>query len=196
MSSSLAFQGWTYATTVVTFVLQVLPLESDPSATACLDTGCVMTLVDKDWLLRQLPGQKIKEMSTPLRVKGIEASRHESNHFAELSLFFPKENGEREMVYAFIKCELHLVKGLRANILIGNDILAPEGFVINIELGHVVVRSCGVKITIRIRQKGQFLRKRLLAEKDRVVPPRSEAMIPFLPILLPDNRDFLFYLTV
>ena len=154
-----------------------------------------MTFVDKDWLLRRLPGQKIKEMSTPLRIRGIGALRHESNQFAELSLFFPRENGEKEMVYASIKCELYPVKGFRANILIGNNILAPEGFVINIGLGHAIIGSCGVKITIRARQRGQFLRKRLFAEKDGVVPPRSEAMITLLPIPLPDNRDFLFHPT-
>ncbi len=195
MSSGLAFRGWTYATAAVTLVPQVLPLESDPSAMACLDTGCGVTLVDKDWLLRRLPGQKIKEMSTPLKVRGIGASRHESNQFAELSLFFPRENTEGEMIYASIKCELHLVEALRANILIGNDILALEGFVIDVGLGHAVVGSCGVKITIKAKQKSQFLRKRLLAEKDGVVPPRSEAMIPLLPVPLPDDKDFLFHPT-
>ena len=135
----------------VTLIPQVLPLESDPSATACLDTGCGVTLVDKDWLLRQLPGQKIKEISTFLKVRRIGASKHEFNQFAELSLFFPGENTEGEMVYTSIKCELHLVEALRANILIGNDILAPEGFVINIGLGHAVVGSCGVKIAVGAR---------------------------------------------
>ncbi len=99
------------------------------------------------------------------------------------------------MVYASIKCELYLVEGLRANILIGNNILAPEGFVINIGLGYAIVRSCGIKITIRARQRGQFLRRKLFAKKDGVVPLRSKAMIPLLPISLLDDRDFLFHLT-
>ncbi len=71
MGSGLAFRGWTYATAAVTFVPQVFPLESDPSTTACLDIGCGVTLIDKDWLLRQLPDQTIKEMSTLLKVRGI-----------------------------------------------------------------------------------------------------------------------------
>lgn len=177
----------------MTLVPQVLPLESDTGVTACLDTGCGVTLVDKDWLLRQLPDQKIKEMSTPLKVRGIGASKHESAQFAELSLFLPGENNKGQKVYASFKCELHLVEGLRANMLIGNNILAPENFVLNIRLGHAVVGSCGVKIIINARQRGQFLRRKLLAENDGVVSPRSEAMIPILPVPLPDNRDFLFH---
>lgn len=195
MGSGLAFQGWTYATAAVIFFSQVLPLELDSSAIAWLDTGCGVTLINKNWLLQRLLYQKIKEISTSLKVREIRVSRHESNQFAELSLFFPGENGEREMVYASIKCKLHLVQSLRANILTGNNILAPKDFVINIGLGHAVVRSCGIKITISVRQKDQFLRKRLLAKKDEVVPLRFEVMIHLLPIPLQDNRDFWFYPT-
>lgn len=79
-------------------------------------------------------------------------------------------------------------------MLIGNDILALESFVLNIGLGHAIVESCGVKITIRARQKGKFLRRKLFIDNDGVVPPRSEAMIPLLPVPLPDNRNFLFHL--
>ena len=163
MGSGLAFRGWTYATAAVTLLPQVLPLESDPSATACLNTGCGVTLVNKDWLLRQLPNQKIKEMSTPLKVRGIGTLKHESAQFAELSLFLLGEDNEEQKVYASIRCKLYLVEGLRANILVDNDILAPESFVLNVGLGHALVGSCGVKIAIRARQRGQFLKKRLLA---------------------------------
>ena len=90
-------------------------------------------------------------MSIPLKVREIGASRHESAQFTELSLFLLKEVNKRQKVYASIKCELHLVKGLRANILIGNNILIPEGFVLNVGLGYAVVGSCSVKIIIKAR---------------------------------------------
>ena len=90
-------------------------------------------------------------MSTSLKVKGIGALRHEFAQFAELSFFFLGEDNEREMVYASIKYELYMVKSLRANILIGNNILTPKGFVLNIGLSHAMVGSCGNKITIRAR---------------------------------------------
>ena len=195
MGSGLAFRGWTYATAAGTLVSQVLPLNLDPSAIACLDTGCGVTFVDKAWLLRWLPHQKIREMATPLKVGEIGASKHESAQFAELSLFLSGENNKGQKVYASIRCKLHLVKSLKANILIGNNILAPENFVLNIGFGHALVGSCGVKITIKAKPKGQFLRKRLLAEKDEVVPSRSKAIIPLLPVPLPDDRDFLFHST-
>ena len=54
--------------------------------------------------------------------------------------------------------------------------------------------SCQVKIAIKARQRGQFLKKRLLVKKDKVIPLRSETMIPLLLISLLDDRDFLFHL--
>lgn len=178
----------------MTLVPQVLPLKSDPSATACLDTGCGVIFVDKNWLLRQIPNQKIKEMSIPLKIRGIGASKHKSAQFAELSLFLLGENDKEQKVYASFKYELHLVEGLRAKMLIGNNILALENLVLNIGLGHSIVGSCGVKITIKATQRGQFLRRKLLAENNEVVPPCFEAIIPILPVPVPDNRNFLFHL--
>lgn len=173
----------------------MLPLETDSSATACLNTGCGITFVDKDWLLRQLPNQKIKGMSIPLKIRGIGTSKHKSAQFVEVSLFLPGESNKGQKVYISVRCKLHLVEGLRANILIGNNILALKSFVLNIGLGHVLIESCRVKITIKARQKSQFLKKRLLAEKDKVIPPRFETMVPLLLVFLPDDRDFLFHPT-
>lgn len=129
-----------------------------------------------------------------MKVNGIEASKHESAQFIELSLFLPGENNKGQKVYTFFKCELHLVEGLKANMLIRNNICTPKNFVLNIGLGYTIVGSCKVKITINARQKGQFLRRKLLAENNRVVSSRSEVMIPILPVSLPNNRDFLFHL--
>ena len=155
--------------------------------------GCGVTLVDKSWLLRYLPGQKISTMSFPLKVREIEVSRHESDKFAALSLYFSKKDGAGKLVYASLRCEIHLVEGLRANLLIGNDIMLPENFVIDIEKKTTLIESCRVTVPISARQRGQFLTKKLLTSKSTVVPPRSEAMIPLVPVSVPDNRDFLFH---
>ena len=131
-------------------------------------------------------------MSTPLKVREIGTSKYESAQFAEVAFFLPGESNEGQKVYASIKCKLDLVEGLRANILICKNILAPESFVLNVGLGHALVGSCGVKIAVRAMRRGQFLKKRLLAEKDKVIPPRIETMIPLLPVPLPDDTDFCF----
>lgn len=134
-------------------------------------------------------------MSTSLKVRGIGASKHESVEFAALSLYFPGKDSTGRLVYASIRCEIHLVKGLRVNLLIGNDILSPEGFIIDIGRKSALIRSCAVTISINTKQRGQFLSRKLLASQESVVPPPSEAMIPLVKVPLPDDRDFLFHPT-
>lgn len=43
----LSFRGWTYTTAAVTLAPENFSQSSDPNFTACLDTGCRVTLVDK-----------------------------------------------------------------------------------------------------------------------------------------------------
>lgn len=88
--------------------------------------------------------------------------------------------------------ELHLVDGLRANMLIGNDIIGPELISINIAERIALVGSCGVCIPISARQRSQLLIRKVLSVEAMTLPPRTETFVPVLPTGLPDNRDFLF----
>lgn len=66
---------------------------------------------------------------------------------------------------------------------------------LNVSLGHALIGSCKVKITIKARQRGLFLKKRLLAKKNEVIPLHSETMVSLLPVPLSDNKNFLFHPT-
>ena len=72
--------------------------------------------------------------------------------------------------------------------------MSPESFVIDIEKKTILIESCRVTIPISVRQRGQFLIRKLLTNKVSVVSPWSEAMIPLVPVSVSDDRDFLFHL--
>ena len=108
--SGLAFKGWTYATATITLTPEYLLPDSNPELIPCLDTRCGVTLVDKSWLSKHLPTQKINTMSTSLKFRGIRASKHESREFAAFLLYFPGKNNTGQLVYIFLTCEIHLVK--------------------------------------------------------------------------------------
>lgn len=99
------------------------------------------------------------------------------------------------MVYALFQCEIHLVEGLCANLLIGNDITSSEAMVINSGKKTMLIGPYGVIINVNAKQRGQFLAKKLLTSQESVIPLCSEAMIPLVKLPLLDNRDFLFYRT-
>lgn len=154
--------------------------------------GCGVTLVDKNRLLRHLPEQKISTMSTLLKVRGIRASKHKSEKFAALFLYFPGTDSIRKLVYALLRSEIHLVKGLKANLLIGNDIMLPKNFVIDIKKKTTLIKSYTVTVSINAKQKGQFFTRKLPTSKLTVVPPQSEALILLVPVSVLDNYDFFF----
>lgn len=61
-------------------------------------------------------------------------------------------------------------------------------------MGHAVVRSCRIAISIKIKQKGQFLKRQLYTKSNRIVLPRFKTMTSLLPVPLLDDWNFLFHL--
>ena len=190
--SGLAFRGWSYATTSITFDSAILPAISDPDTSVCLNTGCRVSLVDKAWLAKKHPSQKINTMPVPLKVRGIGASRHESGEFALTAFYMLGLDRESSEVYACVQCELHLVNGLKANILIRNNVLCTKGFTINLANASAHILSCGVTIVISARNHLQFLKRNVLTNITIFISPKSKALVNVWQISLPDSRDFLF----
>lgn len=71
-------------------------------------------------------------MSISQKVREIEVFKHKSEEFATLSLYFPRKNDIEQLAYISLTYKIYLVKDLRANLLIGNDIISLENFFINI----------------------------------------------------------------
>lgn len=151
--------------------------------------------MDTNWLMKKLSSQKISRMPVPLKIKGISALKHKSKSFALTIIYILGIDKKGHKVYISISCELYLVNRLKANMLVGNDILCTKSFAINLSISSVLIHSYGVKIDINARQHSKFLRHRALASAFTIVPPHLEALVAFQHIKLPDSRDFLFYLS-
>ena len=90
-------------------------------------------------------------MTSPLHVRDIGTITHFSKDFIYMSFYFPRKNDNSKPVLAEIKREVHLVKGLKAKMLIGNDILMSEGFVLNLSNKKATISSCNIKIRILMK---------------------------------------------
>lgn len=168
----------------------------DLELTACFDTGCGVTFVDKDWLLKRLLSQKTMTMSISLKVRRIGASKHKFVDFIVLLLYLLGRNSTRQLVYALLKWKIYLVKELQVNSLINNNILSLEGIIIIIEKKNVFIGSYEMIIAINsMKQQKQFLKKKLFSSEESIIILYSKAMISFAWVLLPDDQDFVFYPT-
>lgn len=85
-------------------------------------------------------------------VRSIGALKHKSRDFILTTIYIPGIDKKCREVYAAISCELHLVDQLQANILVDNNLLYTESFVINLSIFFALIHSCDIKININARQ--------------------------------------------
>ncbi len=91
-------------------------------------------------------------MAVPLKVRGIGASKHESDEFVLMPIYFLTFDEHKQPVYARIYRKMHLIDGLKANMLVGNDIIALESIMIDLANPTAFITSCNVWIAITARQ--------------------------------------------
>ena len=131
-------------------------------------------------------------MATPLKVRGIGASRHQTDEYITHPLYFPAQDQAGQSIIACIRREMHIVECLRVHLLMGNDIIGAEGMILDIAGGKAHLPGCGATIKVTARNRGQFIKKMLYSDSHITVPPRAQMVIPIRNLNLPDNRDFIF----
>lgn len=118
-------------------------------------------------------------MLVPLKVKGINASKHKLRDFILTALYISSLNQKDSEVYAYIKCELHLVEGLKANIHVGNNVFYTKDFSINFINASADILNCGIDIAISTRHYSEFLKHKILANAATFIAPKFETLVLF-----------------
>ena len=184
----LGFRQWRYAT-----AMAKLSPGAEPTS-ICLDSGCTMTLVDRNFLQKQCPGITILHMQSPLTVRGIGTERHRTSEYVNLDVYFPGKVNNTEAT-AHVTREAHIIDGLKANMLAGIDLLAPEGFVMDLIKKKATISSCKnitIELTVTPRANERVQRSILSAE-DTTIPAYSRAPVKVsFKGDLPQDRDMLF----
>jgi len=91
------------------------------------DTGYRVTITNRAFIKRALPGTHIRTIATPLEVTDIGKDKYKTDEYIITPLFLP---GRNKLVYDIITKtaprKIHLVDSLRANILIRIDVMTPK----------------------------------------------------------------------
>ena len=74
-----------------------------------------------------------------------------------MSFYFPGINSTNRPAYAHIYKELYIVKGLKANLLVGNNILDMERVIIDLANKSAMISSCQVTISVVTRLRGHLV---------------------------------------
>ncbi len=142
--------------------------EQPSKTTGYLDTGCSVTLVDRAFLNGNYPDLPIREMASPITVRGLGSNKHETSEYIVTSLYFPSQDADMVML---APREIHIVNNLKANLLIGIDIMVPEKIDILASQSKAVIGSCGMIIPIEVRTRaGRAILHPVYIKKSITVP--------------------------
>ena len=183
------FRGWHYA------AAQGSLAESGTPEEICLDSGCSSTLIDKAFLQRHLPKvETYTRDNCPLTVRGIGDRKHVIDQYVHIHVFI-RGIFQNQIVLLKFPIEANITEDLRANMLIGTDVLGPHQILLDIFNAKAIARTCqNATIPLRIRAKPHHTTPRPVYNKQRVIiPPFSQARLPIkVNKQVPEDRDSTF----
>ena len=189
-SNGMAFRSWHYLTALFSLSRNGVP------ESGCLDTGCGMSMGDRSFLRRLIPSFTTKKHDNPITLRGIGSNRHSTVEWTTVSFFLKGETQAGKPVMIKFTRDIHVVDNLKANILIGMDILGPEGVVIDLPHQRVTFTNCnGVSVPVQATARDNVrIRRVVRTGKRHIIPAKSTGTVAVSlrgKGLLPD-RDFLF----
>src|SRR5271168_1466914 len=131
---------------------QLSPKSPKSESWGCADTGSGMSLVDESVLKAGAPSSK-RTVNSPVHIKGVGDELFLSQESVVLDVFFPDVTNKR---LAKITREFHIVQEMECGLLIGNDIIEPEGIVINLAKKRMQISACdNMACRLKVRRKRQ-----------------------------------------
>ena len=154
----------------------------------CLDTGCTMSIIDREFLLQQVPEMTVQRMASPIIVRGVGQGTHSCDEFARLDIYL------QGSPVALIHRDIHIVDGMKAKMLIGMDVIGPEKIILDIPQQMTIIGSCkSIKVPITVTPRAaQRITLPIKALKNVNIPPHAHLSIPIQQQDLLDDRDLLF----
>lgn len=160
VGSGQAFRKYRYAR----IKIQLSPEQSP--AEVCADSGCSVTLIERTFLKEHLPKVELRINPAPLEVSGIGSDKHRATEYFINPLFIPgKDLSGTEALAKTAPREIHVVDGLRAGMLLGSDIMTPEGIDLLISRQVAVINSCKMEAPIETKAKGPLMPRFVHAKK-------------------------------
>ena len=153
-----------------------------------------MSLIDREFLKTQHPGAKVLKLASPISVRRVGAGCHRTVKYAVVNLRFTGKKSNGQPAIAVVLREVHIVEDLKAQMLLGMDILGPEGFILDLPRRTATIVSCqDVSIPLTVTpQSPTRVSQTVQARTTILVEPGTTASIPVQCGGLPSDRDLLF----
>ena len=196
-NAGYAFRNWHYATSKMRIATEDdgnIPSE-EKEEEICVDSGCPVTLGDRQFMKRQLgEDMRVQQLASPLPVRGVGGKLVKTSDFVRAQLFISGTDAAGNSTTAAIIAEVHLVDDLKANMLVGVDVLKPQKMTLDFEHNTLTIGSYGVTAAINpVTRAKPHIKRTIRSQKAFTVLPGEVARVPVIfHGELPNDRDFLF----
>lgn len=129
----------------------------------------------------------------PINVNGLH-SKVQTHHYISVDIFILGTINDSPSA-AKLTIEAHIIPELQAKVLIGTDVMVPEGFDISFHKNLVFITSCqNITCPIMVHAKPNHVHDcPVYATKATQIPPHSGVrLLVFVKKHLPDNQDFVY----
>jgi len=145
--------------------------------------------------MKHLPDVKLCTVKHPIGIYGIGDGYDQTEDYATISLYIPGIRDGKGIV-GVITQEFHVIAKVPCNILLGTDILDPEGFIIDCGCHIATLTSYhSMKVPLRLRKDAVPITQShvITTKKSVTIPPRTSMAVPINKVgLLSDGVDYRF----
>lgn len=184
LKCDIDFRNWNFLETLIKLFI------ADFETHVCLNTDCECILKDKTFIKTKFLNIQIHIMTIFLRIRDIESTIHETAKYVRISVYFSDKRDDKQIMTCITR-KIHLIDELKANILIDNDFLKLENFIINIKNRTAMISSCKIEIDLSIKQKELYVRRNVHVNHRIVVQSKLQISI-FAEFSVSNDRDFVF----
>jgi len=176
VSTDYDFQSWRYITILAKLMFTV------KEKSICLNTGCIMSLINRSFLKKQISDILIKWISLLIVIQELRTETHYCDEYTVLTIYLPDNNDQLTVI---IK-EMHIVNNLKIKMLIDIDILILENISIMLLSRKAIVNSCDnieLLLTV-ITWSIDSVWKIIMTYKNMIIQLRSHTNVLIVKIVL------------
>ena len=101
-------------------------------------------------------------MTLSLKIRGVDAIKHETIEYIIANLYFSKTNFQKNKILVYLRRKIYIVNDFRIKLLINNNIINFENIIVNVIKKNVFIKSYKIKIEIFARSHDEFIKKKFL----------------------------------
>lgn len=155
---------------------------------------------------RQTQGKlSIRKMVTLITARGINSNKHFIDEYVIMDVHLKNIKNGKPIIIV-LRRKMHLIKDLKANFLIGKDILSPKKVKIDLENSETCIKNCEITISLGITNGSTSIHKTIYFKKSMIISPHTVVFVPIYNLSVipsdckyvfePDEINFSFYVHI